>query len=301
MDILEEAKKLGLNSYQTKVYLALMERESLSVSEIAKISRVPRARIYDTLDSLMLIGLASLRPGKQKRYSASNPTILQNKLNNDIEQKYNEQKETVTKLILTFKKRYESSRQNITSNPDPLEFIEVLKNPIQVHHKYLELFSKTKKEVLGFVKPPFYYANEEQRWEQNKENEAATKRGVVIRSIFQIPPEDEAEEFFARQMSKQTSTKGDEDRVFDELPIKLIIFDQKACIYTLEDPIKSRTSLTVLATEHEAMAKSFKFLFESFWEKARDYFVVNGQRHYLSEYKKGNAENSKYSSYDYVI
>jgi len=301
MDILDEAKKLGLNSYQAKVYLALLERESLSVSEIAKISKVPRARIYDTLDSLMIVGLATLKPGKQKKYSASNPIALHNKLNNEIEQQYNEQKETVARSILTFKKKFESSRKSIISDLNPLEYIEVLKNPIQIHSKYLELFSKTQKEVRGFVKPPFSYTSEEQWHEQNRENDAATKRGVVIRTIYQMPPEDQAEAFFARQMSKQSSTEGDDDRIYDDLPIKLVIFDENACIFTLEDPIKSRTSLTALVTEHEAFAKSFKFMFESVWEKSRDYFIVNNHRRYLSEYKNGDTNTTMKTDYDFVI
>ena len=123
----------------------------------------------------------------------------------------------------------------------------------------------------------------------------------MIRSILELPSEDKAEAFISMQMGKTLSIKGDEDRVFDELPIKLVIFDQKYCLFTLEDPIKSRTSLTVIATEHEAMAKSFKFLFESFWEKSRDYFYVNGQRHNLSEYKIGNGKFSTNMEYDFVI
>jgi hypothetical protein len=97
--------------------------------------------------------------------------------------------------------------------------------------------------------------------------------------------EDKREEFFGKLFANKRIVKRSEIlheiRVIDELPVKLFVFDNRTCFFTLEDPIKGKTSLTMLVTDHEAMAKSFRFLFESFWEKAKDYYIIKGKKHYL--------------------
>jgi len=42
----------NLNVYETKVWLALLTKGIASVGEIASISKVPRSRVYDVLESL---------------------------------------------------------------------------------------------------------------------------------------------------------------------------------------------------------------------------------------------------------
>ena len=285
MDTLEKVKKLGLNSYEAKVYLSLYERESLSVSEISKLSGVPRARVYDTLDSLMVEGLATLKPGKHKRYSAANPEVLQGKLERKIERQYSEQKETLSSTVLTLKRKYEATHEGGLENTNPLEYIEVLKNPLNIHKKYLELFSKAQHEILAFTKPPFAFANDEQLKEQDKVQFDAVDRKVTIRTIIELPPKDKIEGFFNKLFASEKTVNVHENqheiRIYDELPVKMFVFDGKTCFFTLEDPIKGKTSLTMLVTDHIAMANSFRLLFESFWEKSRYDFIINGKKHYL--------------------
>ncbi len=284
-EILEKIKKLGLNSYEAKVYLALLEREALTVSEISNISGVPRGRIYDTLDSLMIAGLTTLKPGTLKKYSAASPEVLQSLLEQRIKSQFEEQNERLSSAVLVLKKTYEIARENRLKNSSPLDYIEVLRNRIQIHHKYLELFSRAQHEVLSFTKPPFAFANDRQLDEQYKVQLDAVKKKVRIRTIVELPPKDKLEEFYSEIFAPENKIDAPLDqheiRVFDELPVKMFVFDGKTCFFTLEDPIKGKTSLTMLVTDHVAMAKSFRFLFESFWEKSRHYLIINGEQRYI--------------------
>jgi hypothetical protein len=121
--------------------------------------------------------------------------------------------------------------------------------------------------------------------EQCKIQFEATERKVVQRAIIQMPPADQAAEFIARirttERDIKDASKYHELRIIDELPVKMHVFDEKVCFFALEDPIKSKTSLTMVIIEHEAIAKSFKSLFESFWEKARNYLIIDNKKHYL--------------------
>ena len=63
-----------------KQRLHLLEKDRLSAVEVAKISGVPRGRVYEILDNLLAKGLCHSIPGKVKYYSAANPTVLREKM-----------------------------------------------------------------------------------------------------------------------------------------------------------------------------------------------------------------------------
>jgi len=75
--ILSTLKNLGFTSYEAKIYLTFLERDTLSVPEISRLAQVPRPSAYEALDKLMSKGMCISKPGHTKKYSASDPTVLQ--------------------------------------------------------------------------------------------------------------------------------------------------------------------------------------------------------------------------------
>ena len=65
-----------LNLYETKVWLALLSKGVASVGEVASISRVPRSRAYDVLESLEKKGFAIIRMGKPVKYLGVKPQMI---------------------------------------------------------------------------------------------------------------------------------------------------------------------------------------------------------------------------------
>ena len=51
-ELLEHLKEIGFNSYESKVYLALLQYGKSTGYEVSKNSGVPQARAYDTLKFL---------------------------------------------------------------------------------------------------------------------------------------------------------------------------------------------------------------------------------------------------------
>src|SRR3989338_1863018 len=70
----------GLNIYETKVWLALLNKGIASAGEIAEMSGVPRSRTYDVLESLEKQGFAMQKIGKPVKYFAVKPTSVIEKL-----------------------------------------------------------------------------------------------------------------------------------------------------------------------------------------------------------------------------
>jgi sugar-specific transcriptional regulator TrmB len=73
-----------LNVYETKVWLALLSKGVASVGEVAAISRVPRSRTYDVLESLEKKGFAIIRMGKPVKYLGVKPQIILERIKNDV-------------------------------------------------------------------------------------------------------------------------------------------------------------------------------------------------------------------------
>jgi len=81
MNISDKSRKamenLGLTSYEIKVYLSLLERGSMTASDISKISGVPYSKIYEVLNSLEnKVWLESDSSRPQKFYPKSPSTAL---------------------------------------------------------------------------------------------------------------------------------------------------------------------------------------------------------------------------------
>jgi len=73
-----------LNVYETKVWLALLGKGIASAGEIASISRVPRSRTYDVLESLEKKGFAIVKLGKPVKYIGVKPKMILEKLKNNV-------------------------------------------------------------------------------------------------------------------------------------------------------------------------------------------------------------------------
>ena len=65
--------RLGLTSYEARAYMALVGSESLTATQAARESGVPRQRIYDVLEGLVARGLAELLSGRVARFAALAP------------------------------------------------------------------------------------------------------------------------------------------------------------------------------------------------------------------------------------
>lgn len=70
---LTKLKEFGLNSYEAKIWSALLSRGVSSAGELSEISNVPRSRAYDVLESLEKKGFIIMKIGKPIKYIAVDP------------------------------------------------------------------------------------------------------------------------------------------------------------------------------------------------------------------------------------
>ncbi|MEK6899659.1 MAG: helix-turn-helix domain-containing protein [Nanoarchaeota archaeon] len=73
-EFLDKLKDFGLNSYERKLWIALLSRGVSSAGELSDISKVPRSRAYDVLESLEKKGFIVVKVGKPIKYLAVSPS-----------------------------------------------------------------------------------------------------------------------------------------------------------------------------------------------------------------------------------
>jgi sugar-specific transcriptional regulator TrmB len=281
--ILKDFDKLGLNSYEAKSYLSLLERNRLTAVEISRIAGIPRAKVYETLENLTTRGFCHTIPGKIKKYSAVSPAALKDILvqlerekleikldrlrgeirhkEHELASKMNDADGLIKKLIPL----YERSR----TETDPLDYIEIIREPLQLQNRICQLIDSAEIEVLVFSKPP-PIQDREKILEQIELEKESHKRGVASRCIYEIPQNEDQRRYLLEYVILATES-GEQARFIEEIPLKMMIFDERVVVFILEDPIQHKPSMTTQITEHRALAKSLKMLFETVWSQAKDH------------------------------
>jgi sugar-specific transcriptional regulator TrmB len=281
--ILKRFKEIGLKPSEAKTYLSLLHRDTLTVSEVAKLAGIPRPNAYHALEELMAKGMCVAKPGDTKKYSASDPLLLVGKFHIQVDEATKSQlqdltqrekgileksevtKENISALLEELKPQYDKSRQEA----NPLDYIEIIKDPYQIHKRFMQLVAGANEEILSFSKPP--YSGPRERLEEQAEQQAEPlKRGLRIRGIYEIP-KDKRQLQWRLESIDAAVNRGEQSRLIDELPMKMAIFDSRIVMFGLEDPVSRRISLTTQVVEHHALVKSLKILFETLWEQAEDY------------------------------
>ncbi len=72
-ELLQKLKIFNLNSYESKIWVALLMKGSASASSLSTLATVPRSRCYDVLENLEKKGFIIMKVGKPIEYSAVAP------------------------------------------------------------------------------------------------------------------------------------------------------------------------------------------------------------------------------------
>lgn len=245
----------GFSDYEARVYSVLLPKKTLTPTEISVLSGVPRGKIYEVLDKLSTAGYCIQVDGARKKYRANNPRDSFETLIEELENK----KQFIFQSSGELTRIYESEG----TKDDPMDYIEVVRDKKTITQKLQKLEERSQKEALFFAKPPYAMNYKDpSNWEAQIES---TKRGVKFKCVFMMEPGNE-KNFF--EMVAYFQSIGEEVKIIDYLPMKLVIFDQKAIIFTLKNKYESSHNLTALFIEHEDLAKTLVTTFNYYWEQS---------------------------------
>ena len=262
MKELKEVEKLiidlGLSMREAKTYTTLFYKKDFTASEIQQLVNIPRTKIYEVLHQLINKGFCvEKKIGRYKKYEVLEPESVFEKLL----EKYKENlaiKENIANRVLSILLPIYEQREG---KVDSLEYIEVVKDKKQIRERFFTLQKNAKKEILIFNKPPYVVLNPENR---NIELDVLSKN-IKCRSIYEYNDISNKEEI---KIISFLISKGEDARLVNELPMKLVIFDEKLTMLSLNDPLALKPSITTIIINHPSFAKAQKYVFESIWKEA---------------------------------
>ncbi len=136
-DLVEKLKEIGFNTYEAKVYIALLKKYPATGYEVAKFANIPQSRTYDTLKVLEEKNIIAATNSKPATYTPIKPKQILNgykrKMDstiNYLEKHLPEVKEDYNEPIVTV-----TGKQNITN-----KILEVIKNAQR--EIYIEVWSQ---------------------------------------------------------------------------------------------------------------------------------------------------------------
>jgi len=138
-----------LNIYETKVWLALLGMGVASAGQVADISKVPRSRTYDVLESLEKKGFAIVKLGKPVKYLGIKPRVILEKLKNNVRKDAEEKIVSLSNIKETneFVKLEELYKEGII--PIKKEDVSAaLKGKSNISNYVKEILQNARKEVI---------------------------------------------------------------------------------------------------------------------------------------------------------
>ncbi len=146
--VLESLRGIGLNLYERNLYTAILIKKVATASELSELSRVPRARVYDVLESLEQKGFVVVQHGSPFKYVAVEPKEAFENLKSNIKKEAEltitrleelKKSEIMTDLVSLYKKDLKMI--------SPGSFNAIIKSEDKIKLQTKNLLSKAKKQV----------------------------------------------------------------------------------------------------------------------------------------------------------
>lgn len=144
--IIECLKELGFNTYESKVYLALLKKHPATGYEISQIADMPQSRAYDTLRALEKEKVVAASNAKPVTYTPIKPTELTQR----FKRKINTTLEFLNKNLPNVKSDYTEPILSISGNVNIREkIIEIIQNAQK--EIYIEIWSQDFKYIEPYL------------------------------------------------------------------------------------------------------------------------------------------------------
>ena len=224
-EFLKKIKDFGLNSYEAKIWTALLSRGVSTAGELSDIANVPRSRSYDILESLERKGFIVMKIGKPIQYLAIPPQEVLERVKKKVREEADRQAEQLEKvkesdilneLNLLFKQGVELV--------EPLDVTGAIKGRDNIYD-HIELMVKEAQEEVLLVTSETGFMDKAEALQ--KALKQAHDRGVTIRIASPLTKKAEKAVKALNPISKIRISKG--------LNMRFCVIDKKELAFMLTD------------------------------------------------------------------
>jgi sugar-specific transcriptional regulator TrmB len=256
-DFLNRLKDFGLNSYESKLWTALLSRGISTAGELSDIAGVPRSRSYDVLESLEKKGFIIMKIGKPIKYIAVSPEEVLER----VKKKLIEDAETKSLILEKVRNSEIINELNLLHTQginliEPTEFSGALKSRANIYNHMESMINSAKKSIIimtseeGIIRKADVFKNALSK---------AKDRGVKIKIVAPITKKSYKP---AKSISKIAEVKHNTDInarfcMVDGKDITFMLSDDKNVHPTYDTAIWVSTSL---------FSKAFEDFFNNSWQ-----------------------------------
>lgn len=236
-------KELGIGSYKTKAYVALLSIRKGSVQEIAKNSTVPSCKLYEVLKWLHENGYTTMISQKPLVYRANNPKVI---LRDEISRR---------------RKDLDRAEEKLSSLKLDLPVSE--KNIVQITTTRDAYFRKVKESVENARKSIHYIAK---HWRLDAELVKAlgkkAKEGVEIKALGPVTKE-------TMQKVRWLKKAGVMARNIEPSATRFSVYDGELVIISLRrEDEKKKDNYSAVWINSEVLAQILEKYFKKLWDAA---------------------------------
>lgn len=266
-EFLNKLKDFGLNTYEAKLWTALLSRGVSTAGELSDIANVPRSRTYDVLESLEKKEFIIMKLGKPIKYIAVPPE----------------------EVLERVKKRVDNDAKNQINILDSIKESEVIRELNLLHNQGIEMVDPT--ELSGSVKGRNNLYNHLETAIKAAENNVtimttseglirkaeslknilnkASKKGIKIRIAAPITKEAQQA---AKDLSKIAEVKHIDPK---EVNARFVIIDDKDLTFMLLNDKDVHPTYDVgIWVNTQFFTSALKNLFDSKWNKLKSLEVT---------------------------
>ncbi|MFP4112611.1 MAG: TrmB family transcriptional regulator [Candidatus Woesearchaeota archaeon] len=224
-ELLNQLKAFGLNTYEAKLWMALLSKGVATAGELSDIANVPRSRSYDVLESLEKKGFIMMKLGKPIRYVAVKPSEVLERVKRKIQEDATTQRNIIEKIkdSEAFEELKVLHTQGIETI-DPNELTGSIKGRANI-------YDHLSASIKGAEKSVFIMTTEEGLKRKaetlKKAFEKAKRKGIVIKIIAPVNQDVKDAVLSLNEVA--------EIRHYDNIKGRFSIVDQKELTFMLMD------------------------------------------------------------------
>jgi len=261
-DFLNKLKDFGLNSYEAKLWTALLSRGVATAGELSDIANVPRSRSYDVLESLERKGFVVMKLGKPIKYIAVPPQEVLERVKKSVKDESDKQ----VQLLDTLREsavlgELSSLYKNGVDVVEPADLTGAVKGRSNLYNHLISLVKGAEKSIA--------IVTTEQGVLRKLDSlkgalQKAKERGVKIRIAAPITKTN-------HQAAKSLSSVG-QVRNSNKAHARFCVVDTKHVTFMVLDDVSTHPNYDFgIWVSADNFAKSFSNIFQNIWDLSKPF------------------------------
>ncbi|WP_230627910.1 TrmB family transcriptional regulator [Methanosarcina barkeri] len=263
--------KIGLNKYESSVYLTLLKQDSMEASKLSHASKVPIGKIYEVLKTLKNYELVEIQMSRPQRYRAVDPKSA-------LKLMYRRKEEETLNELKMLKETFDEIEREFYNDNSP-QNVETVFWPDRFRNNELNdmvtsFFEKIEHEICVVIhikyKPGGSELYDASISTFSKAYLSLVQRGIKVRILdpgSQLLPSlkeliDSIEDLSLKRHLKNLM----EVRIL-ETEYNFSIIDSRITLLDIEDQFNMSRNLGMTRIYDESYAKRFKTKFDELWAK----------------------------------